>query len=173
MNRYAPAGAIRVADKRSSAVVYLYTTSRAPPAAIAYHGRAEKQDWWHSFKDEADAAMREAGLFGYSGGQDAGLICNPDAPQSGGAGADPEGHALQWPGHWYIAGHAPDALRIEIEPRTGQSESPAVARALQLLREATGADVQLVDETKPAPYSRHGSWTWGKNACPYGQEAGI
>jgi hypothetical protein len=68
MNRYAPAGAIRVADKRSSAVVYLYTTSRGAPAAIAYHGRAEKQDWWHSFKDEA---RREAYVRSFFAGRQA------------------------------------------------------------------------------------------------------
>ena len=127
----------------------------------------------HDLKDKADSAMREAGLFGYSGSQDAGLIRNPDASDSSGAGSDPEGHARQWPGHWYITGHAPDALSIEVEPRTGQADSPTIARALQQLREVTGVDVALIDETAPAPYSRHGNWTWGNRASPYGQEAGL
>ncbi|MFY9350647.1 MAG: hypothetical protein WBL20_17135 [Sphingobium sp.] len=144
--------------------------------AIERASTARRQAAWaavHAIKEKAESAMREAGLWAYSGGQDAGLIRNPDAPACGGAAADPEGHALQWPGHWFITGHAPDALRIEVEPRTGQSDSPSILRAVDLLRAATGVDVQLVDETKPAPYSRHGTWTWGKDATPYGQEAGL
>lgn len=66
--RYIPSGAIRVADKRSSAIAYLYTTARGTIAAIGYHGRAEKPDWSFTFKDEA---ARERRIRSHFAGQQA------------------------------------------------------------------------------------------------------
>lgn len=58
MDRYIPQGAIRVADKHSSAVAYVYTNRRGQPSAIAFRGRADKCDWHFAFRSEADRERR-------------------------------------------------------------------------------------------------------------------
>lgn len=51
---YIPKGSVKIADKASDGVVYIYTSHKDKPAAIAFHGKAQKPDWHHSFaNDEA------------------------------------------------------------------------------------------------------------------------
>ena len=55
---YIPKGAMKVSHKASDAVVYLYQSERGRLAAIAFHGRAAKPDWHHTFASaESRAAM--------------------------------------------------------------------------------------------------------------------
>lgn len=46
---YIPAGAIKVTDKQSDAVVYLYSNDFNHICAVAFHGRAQKPDWKFRF----------------------------------------------------------------------------------------------------------------------------
>jgi len=48
-----PAGYVRIADKLSDAVVYIGPEAGGKCGAIAYHGKAERHDFWFNFKDEA------------------------------------------------------------------------------------------------------------------------
>lgn len=50
---YIPKGAIKIADKASDGVVYIFRTSKDRPAAMAFHGKAVKPDWHHSFSNDA------------------------------------------------------------------------------------------------------------------------
>ncbi len=50
--RYVPTGATKVADKKSDAVAFVYTTGRGRPAAVAFHGKASKPVWHYSYADE-------------------------------------------------------------------------------------------------------------------------
>ncbi|APL94072.1 hypothetical protein SIDU_05900 [Sphingobium indicum B90A] len=118
----------------------------------------------HAVDDLADAinsAMLEAGLYAYSGSWDAGLVINPDAPESRGAGVDPEAHARQWPATWHICGHRPDALFVEVRPRTGQRLSGTVKAVLEVMANVPGANARLESEQHPAPYHSYGMWRWG------------
>jgi len=54
---YIPAGAIKVTDKNSDAVVYLYKNSDDQDCAVGFHGKANKPDWRFRF---ASAVKREA-----------------------------------------------------------------------------------------------------------------
>ena len=49
---YIPRGAVKVADKKSDAVVYLYEVGKMP-AAVAFHGKAAKPDWRYCFRSNA------------------------------------------------------------------------------------------------------------------------
>lgn len=49
---YIPKGARRIAHKRSSAVAYLYEAG-GQPAAVGFHGRAQKPDYRYRFRNEA------------------------------------------------------------------------------------------------------------------------
>lgn len=109
-----------------------------------------------------DAAMQAAGLYAYSGSWDAGFVINHSAPSSPGAGSDPVAHATQWPATWHICGHSPDALFVEVRPRTGQRDSAAVHATLAVMAAIAGVDVQLESETHPAPYHCYGMWRWGE-----------
>jgi hypothetical protein len=60
---FAPKGAIKVADKHSDGVVYLYTSARGRPCAIAFHGKAQRPDFHFSFKDEAARERRVREFF--------------------------------------------------------------------------------------------------------------
>lgn len=60
---YVPAGAIRVADRASTAVAHIYTTKRGAPAAVVFSGKAQKPTWHHSFRDEAARESRVWGFF--------------------------------------------------------------------------------------------------------------
>lgn len=57
---YIPRASVKVADKRSDAVVYIYTNANGRPCAAAFHGRASKPDWQCYFTSEAarEAAVR-------------------------------------------------------------------------------------------------------------------
>lgn len=50
---YIPKGAIKIADKASDGIVYIFRSAKARPAAMAFHGKAVKPDWHHSFPDDA------------------------------------------------------------------------------------------------------------------------
>ena len=63
---YVPTGAIKITDKNSDAVVYCYTIAKGKPGALAFHGRAIKPDWHHTF---ADAAFRERKIRSYFEGR--------------------------------------------------------------------------------------------------------
>lgn len=58
---YIPAGALKVCDKLSDAVAYLYV-SGGHPAAVVFHGRASKPDWPQRFSTEA---VREKWVRGF------------------------------------------------------------------------------------------------------------
>jgi hypothetical protein len=60
---FIPAGAIRVADRASSAVAHIYTTRSGKPAAVVFQGRAQKPAWHFSFRDEAAREARVRGFF--------------------------------------------------------------------------------------------------------------
>lgn len=109
-----------------------------------------------------DAAMQAAGLYAYSGSCDAGLIINRSAPQDEGAGADPVGHACRWPATWHICGHSPEALFVEVRPRTGQRDSATVKAVLDAMAAIAGAQPRLESEEHPAPYHCYGMWRWGE-----------
>ncbi|MXN49395.1 hypothetical protein GR138_29815, partial [Shinella kummerowiae] len=53
---YIPKGSVKIADKAGDGVAYIYTSAKGRPAAIAFHGKAAKPDWHHSF---ASAEARE------------------------------------------------------------------------------------------------------------------
>lgn len=53
---YIPKGSMKIADKAGDGLVYIYTSAKGRPAAIAFHGKAAKPDWHHSF---ASAEARE------------------------------------------------------------------------------------------------------------------
>jgi hypothetical protein len=60
---YIPKGAIKVADKQSTAVVYLYEILRcgvAVPCLVAFHGKADKPDFQYSYGKPArrDVAIK-------------------------------------------------------------------------------------------------------------------
>ena len=42
---YIPKGAIKIADKASDGIVYIFRSAKARPAAMAFHGKAVKPDW--------------------------------------------------------------------------------------------------------------------------------
>jgi hypothetical protein len=46
---YIPSGSVKIADKASDGIVYIYTSHKGRPAAMAFHGKAAKPDWHHSF----------------------------------------------------------------------------------------------------------------------------
>ncbi len=50
---YIPKGSVKITDKVSDAVVYVYTSAKDRPAAMAFHGKAVKPDWHHTFASEA------------------------------------------------------------------------------------------------------------------------
>jgi len=109
-----------------------------------------------------DEAMQQAGLWAYSGSWDAGLVINREAVPSPGAGADPVAHAAQWPATWHICGHSPEALFVEVRPRTGQRDSATVKAVLDVMANVSGANPRLESEQHPAPYHCFGMWRWGE-----------
>ncbi|RMC62509.1 hypothetical protein [Sinorhizobium meliloti] len=50
---YIPKGSVKINDKASDAVVYVYTSAKDRPAAMAFHGKAVKPDWHHTFANDA------------------------------------------------------------------------------------------------------------------------
>lgn len=60
---YVPAGAIRVADRASTAVAHIYTTGRGTPAAVVFSGKAQKPTWHYTFRNEAARESRVRGFF--------------------------------------------------------------------------------------------------------------
>ena len=49
---YIPAGSEQITDAESDAVIYVYEDEDARPSAVAFHGRAQKPDWHHWFRDK-------------------------------------------------------------------------------------------------------------------------
>lgn len=108
----------------------------------------------------ATQLLRDAGVSAYSGAWDGGLIMDADQPMSGGAGADPEGHARKWPAEWSVSGNAPGAIGITLSLRKGQADSPAVATAKAAL-DALAVPVIIDDrEADGRPYHPLPRWTW-------------
>lgn len=62
--RFIPPGAIKIADKASSAIAYIYTDAHGRPCARGYHGRAGKPDFAHWFRNEAQRDRTIAEHFG-------------------------------------------------------------------------------------------------------------
>lgn len=60
---YVPAGAIRFADKASSAVAYAYTDRRGRPCAVAFAGRAQKPAFHESYQSAARREQRVGAFF--------------------------------------------------------------------------------------------------------------
>jgi hypothetical protein len=58
---YIPKGAVKFADRESSAVVYAFTNAKGKPALIGFHGRAQKPDFHYYYRDEErrERAARE------------------------------------------------------------------------------------------------------------------
>ncbi|RVG23693.1 hypothetical protein CN233_28930 [Sinorhizobium meliloti] len=50
---YIPKGSVKIADRNSDGVVYVYRSAKDRPATMAFHGEAVKPDWHHSFANEA------------------------------------------------------------------------------------------------------------------------
>ncbi len=50
---YIPAGAVKVADKGSDAVAYLYTAGAGVPCATLFAGKSSKPLWRYRFRDNA------------------------------------------------------------------------------------------------------------------------
>ncbi|BCH68479.1 hypothetical protein RvVAT039_pl13120 (plasmid) [Agrobacterium vitis] len=50
---YIPKGSIKIADKASDGIVYIFRSAKDRPAAMAFHGKAVKPDWHHSFANDA------------------------------------------------------------------------------------------------------------------------
>lgn len=50
---YIPKGAMKFADRQSSAVVYAYTNKQGMPALLGFHGRAQKPDFHYRFRTDA------------------------------------------------------------------------------------------------------------------------
>lgn len=50
---YIPKGAMKFADRQSSAVVYAFTSKSGQPALMGFHGRAQKPDFHYRFRNEA------------------------------------------------------------------------------------------------------------------------
>ena len=48
--RYIPKGSAEVRDDEVNAIVYLFTTLRGQPAAIAYSGKRSKHDFNYAFR---------------------------------------------------------------------------------------------------------------------------
>jgi hypothetical protein len=62
--RYIPKGAMKITDKLSDAVAYIYTDSkRNRPCAIVYYGKQSKAVGHHSYRDDAERARGVARYF--------------------------------------------------------------------------------------------------------------
>lgn len=61
--RYIPTGSMKVADKHSDAVAYLYTTKSGKPAAVIYYGKQSKAVAHYSFRSEAERAAKVKAYF--------------------------------------------------------------------------------------------------------------
>lgn len=48
---YIPKGAVKISDRSSDGLAYCYVTATGKPGAMAFHGRAIKPDWNHTFAD--------------------------------------------------------------------------------------------------------------------------
>lgn len=85
-----------------------------------------------------------------------------------------DAHAAQWPATWHICGHSPDALFVEVRPRTGQRDSVTVKAVLDVMASVPGANPRLESEQHPAPYHCYGMWRWGEGWIatddPYGPD---
>lgn len=55
---YIPAGSVKIADKQSSAVAYLYEDARGRPCVVAFRGRAQKPALHVRYPDAAARARR-------------------------------------------------------------------------------------------------------------------
>src|SRR5262245_36808504 len=60
---YVPKGAVKVADKTSDAVAYVYETATGKPGAVVFHGKAQKPDAHHTFRTAERRAEYVAGFF--------------------------------------------------------------------------------------------------------------
>ncbi len=50
---FTPKGAVKVSDKLSDAVVYVYTSSTGRPGAVGFHGSAQRPDFHHTYLSPA------------------------------------------------------------------------------------------------------------------------
>lgn len=62
---FIPKGALKVADKLSDAVAYLYTTTSGKPAAMVFYGKQSKPAAHYSYASEAKRAERVAAYFSH------------------------------------------------------------------------------------------------------------
>jgi hypothetical protein len=60
---FIPKGAVKVADKRSDAVAYLYANASGKPLALVFFGRQQKPVGHYSFRDEAKRSAYIARAF--------------------------------------------------------------------------------------------------------------
>jgi len=60
---FIPKGAVKIADRKSDAVVYLYTTARGKFGALGFHGKAAKPDWHFTFSSEAARERKISDFF--------------------------------------------------------------------------------------------------------------
>lgn len=62
-SRYIPQGSIKITEKSGLATVYVYTTAKGRPAAIAYIGKSNKAAWHFSFMSEKSREEKIASQF--------------------------------------------------------------------------------------------------------------
>lgn len=62
---FIPKASIKVADKLSDAVAYLYTTASGKPAAMVFYGKQSKPAAHYSYASEAKRAERVAAYFSH------------------------------------------------------------------------------------------------------------
>lgn len=60
---YIPKGAVKVADKQSDAVAYVYTGRNGKPAALVFSGKADKPAWQFWFRTAAAREQRVREFF--------------------------------------------------------------------------------------------------------------
>lgn len=63
LKSWLPATALKVADKHSDAVAYIYTNKKGLPAAAVFFGKQAKPVAYEAFRTEDARAKRVAGLF--------------------------------------------------------------------------------------------------------------
>jgi len=60
---YVPAGALKIADRRSTAVAYAYTDRHGRPCAVVFAGKSDKPGFRHYFGTEAQREKRVRAYF--------------------------------------------------------------------------------------------------------------
>jgi len=84
--RYIPAGSVKVADKSSDAVAYLYTSRKGSPCALVYFGKQSKAVGHHSYRSEGERANSVTRYFESRRAHDARIAKNRADDKAAGPG---------------------------------------------------------------------------------------